>query len=640
MKKVKCCLLIFIVTIILNGCQGKPVEVFSIEKLDADIAHWSSEKYQGREAGTKGNFDARDEIANQFKQIGLEPLQTKDYFMPFTMVFNDPKAIQTNLVVHLKNGETKDFTYGEDWLKRISSGIDVELPILLADNEREISPEESNQHIVVTEKQIMDEVRVQFVKTDSFRKTLSDYGGDSSIFQISESFYTYLKTNEKDIDKIHMNYYDAPFKQITTHNVVGKIPGNEDNVGKQAIVISAHFDHVGTAGESTFLGSVDNATGLTGVMNLASILKKDSKEKSFSSDILFVAFNAEENGLTGSTAFVEEIASEYDSIININLDCIGIKDGGKISFVGETMGSSNLNELLNKIAVNQEVESTSDLEEFSTMRSDHVSFLRNNFQAINISQERYDKIHTTEDTPAYTDSKPLKSAIEIVQAFVNNYHNTKFEKVENSVTTLDNFDEATYKNGMRLGEYKMVSTSGVNRLVINLDRDLTPSEVEDIQSAFTDTSYELIESQFKYELRNLEYYNTLSRNTVTDGEVYELKESDYEYANTHLTVQKENKNYFISTFKGEVGIEEGSIDIETIDGWKLLSHNDPSTNEKAFTTAISTINVDNEVYSVLIQNYDENAGKSFDTYTKEELVQLIDGFNQELAIQQIIKMTN
>ncbi|MFF2752475.1 M28 family metallopeptidase [Psychrobacillus sp. NPDC058041] len=597
--------------------------------------------YEGREAGTKGNFKARDDIAKEFKKIGLEPLHSQDYFMPFPMIFWDSDAVQTKLVVHLKDGETKEFLYGEDWMKRISSGINVDLPILLAEPNKEISPIESDQHIIVTEEVVMplDDIRIQFIKTDAFKKTLTEYSSKSSAFQISESFYTYLKKNENDIDYIHLIYYKAPFEQITAHNVVGKIPGNGDSVGKQAIVISAHFDHVGTAGKSIFLGSVDNATGLTGVMNLAKILKDNSKVKPFSSDILFVAFNAEENNLIGSAAFVEEIASEYDSIININLDCIGIKDGGNISFVGESSSSSNLNELFEEIAGNQEVESTSILEDFAIMTSDHVSFLRNNFQAINISQERFDKIHTTEDTPAYTDSKPLKAAIELVQTFVNNHHNTKFEKLDNYVTSYNNFDEDMYKNGMNFGEYKKVSASGVDRLVINLDREMTQKESEDILATFTDISYDLVDSQFKYGLKNPEYYNTLSSSTET-GEVYKLKESDYEYHSTLITVQKENKKHFINFSSGEVGIAIDPKDIEQVGDWKLLSYTNESTKEKIYTTAISIINVNNEVYSVVIQNYDEKVQKALDTYTKDELESLINGFNHELAIQQIIKMTN
>lgn len=590
MKYVKCYLLIIIATIILSGCQAESVEIFSLEKLDADIARWSSEMYEGREAGTKGNFKARDDIAKEFKKIGLEPLQSQDYFLPFPMIFWNSEAVQTKLEVHLKNGETKEFLYGEDWMKRMSSGINVELPILLAEPNKEISTIESDQHIIVTEEVVMplDEIRIQFIKTDTFKKTLTEYSSQSSAFQISGSFYTYLKKNEKDIDYIHLIYYKAPFEQITTHNVVGKISGNRDNVGKQAIVISAHFDHVGTTGKSIFLGSIDNATGLTGVMNLAKILKEDSKDKSFSSDILFVAFNAEENGLLGSTAFVEEIASEYDSIININLDCIGIKDGGKISFVGEPSGSSNLNELFEKIAVNQEVESKSILEEFASMTSDHVSFLRYNFQAINISQEKFDKIHTTADTPAYTDSKPLKAAIELVQAFVNNYHNTKFEKMENLNS------------------------------VLNTDiRDFTQIEAENIQSTFADSSYKIVNSHYKFM----------------------LNESDNDYGNAYLTVQKENKDYFISIFRGEVEIVKDPSDIETIGSWKLLSDTDESSIEKIYTTAVSMINVENEVFTVLLQNYDEKASKATDTYSKEELESFIAGFNHVLAVQQIIKMT-
>lgn len=54
-----------------------------------------------------------------------------------------------------------------------------------------------------------------------------------------------------------------------------------------------------------------------------------------------------------------------------NLDCIGIKGGGNISFVGETSDSSTLNQLLEKMAFNQKegiVKDPSDIETISSWK--------------------------------------------------------------------------------------------------------------------------------------------------------------------------------------------------------------------------------------------------------------------------------
>jgi len=595
-------LLIFIsILLLMSGCNDEPLAVLSEEKLDKEIAYWSSEKFKGRQTGTQGNISARNEIAKQFNEIDLEPLSSKGYLMPFFMSFNDPKEIQTKLVVHLKDGQVKEFSYGKDWMHKISSGINVELPIQFVDGVKEIS-EESKQNILVTEKMItpIEDVRAQFVKTDTFKKTIFNYGAEGSVFQISESLYTYLQTNEKEVDKVKLVYHNAPFKQITAHNVVGKIPGDGKNVGKQAIVISAHFDHVGTAGELTFKGSVDNATGLTGLMNLASILKEDSKEKPFSSDIIIAAFNAEESNLIGSSALVEAISPDYESIININMDTIGIKDGGKITFAGETIGSSLLSKELENIALSQETESTLVLEEFATLQSDHVSFLRANYQAINISQERYDKIHSIEDTPANSDSKPLKSAIEVVQAFVKTNHDTKFETIDQATPT-------TSPQG-KTERYK----------------EMTIEEISTIQSTFKDQSFKLVEAAQLYKLINPE---SISSNS-------EVGDSDYEFSSTHLVIQKGNKKYFIQIFSSDgISFEEGRKNIETLGSWQFFAD-----EEKLYNVAISTITLDNQQFSLIAQNFNQKTEKSYDSYTKEEIEGLIVAFDEELVIKALLKM--
>ncbi|TQR19026.1 M28 family metallopeptidase [Psychrobacillus vulpis] len=414
-------LFIVFILVLLSGCNKTIINNLSEEKLKEEISYWSSEKFQGRQTGTKGNNLARDEIAKQFKQLELVPVKKKDYLMPFEMYFFNPVKIQSHLVVNLQDGQKKDFSYGTDWMEKYTDfDVNLELPISFS---------ESKGKILITD-ELQDEsenVAIQFVRTETFRKTSMHAVLGGSVFQITDSFYTYLKSNEEKIKNIELNY-SGPFEQITAHNVVGKISSSRSNK-KQAIVISAHFDHMGTAGDTTFLGSVDNATGITALMNLASILKDDSKKQAFASDIIFVAFNAEESGLVGSTEFVEEISSQYQSILNINLDCIGVKDGGEITFFGEEPASNLLSEKLTAIAKEMNITSNEHIEKVATSYSDHVPFMRSNYQAITISQERFDKIHTPEDNIEYTDSKPLKDAIEIVQNFVLENHNIKFEKI-------------------------------------------------------------------------------------------------------------------------------------------------------------------------------------------------------------------
>lgn len=101
-------------------------------------------------------------------------------------------------------------------------------------------------------------------------------------------------------------------------NVIGKIKGKDST---KAIVISAHFDTVPTT-----KGALDNGTGVVSLLKLAKELSTELKGKEFPVDIIFAAFNTEENGLLGSTHFISTLREDYKDFYNLNIDCIGLKD--------------------------------------------------------------------------------------------------------------------------------------------------------------------------------------------------------------------------------------------------------------------------------------------------------------------------
>lgn len=113
----------------------------------------------------------------------------------------------------------------------------------------------------------------------------------------------------------------------TINNIVGKIEGNSNN----AIVISAHFDHIGIQDGKIIRGAIDNASGVAVLLDLAEILNNKYSVNKPVFDIIFCAFNGEENGLTGSEKFIEDINGKYDNLININIDSVGYKNGGKVT---------------------------------------------------------------------------------------------------------------------------------------------------------------------------------------------------------------------------------------------------------------------------------------------------------------------
>jgi hypothetical protein len=111
---------------------------------------------------------------------------------------------------------------------------------------------------------------------------------------------------------------------ITGRNVIGYLDKNAE----KTIVIGAHFDHLGMGGQGSLHrgdsaihnGADDNASGTAALLALAKIFKSESLK----SNIFFIAFSGEENGLWGSNYFVKNPTLDLKGITYmINMDMVG-----------------------------------------------------------------------------------------------------------------------------------------------------------------------------------------------------------------------------------------------------------------------------------------------------------------------------
>lgn len=100
---------------------------------------------------------------------------------------------------------------------------------------------------------------------------------------------------------------------------------------EQFVVVSAHFDHLGRRDGSLYPGADDNASGVAGILAVASWFVRHQPGRS----LLFVAFDAEELGLQGARYFVKAPPVELKQIvIDINLDMIARGDANTLWVAG------------------------------------------------------------------------------------------------------------------------------------------------------------------------------------------------------------------------------------------------------------------------------------------------------------------
>jgi hypothetical protein len=125
-------------------------------------------------------------------------------------------------------------------------------------------------------------------------------------------------TNGRDLKK----YEDAA-------NLVAFIPGSSS---RKVIVITAHYDHVGTGradsnGDSIFNGADDNASGTAAMMVLAEYFSKNRPLHS----MMFVALDAEEMGLRGAKALLDDFPYPLEQILlNVNMDMLSRSDKNEL----------------------------------------------------------------------------------------------------------------------------------------------------------------------------------------------------------------------------------------------------------------------------------------------------------------------
>lgn len=125
----------------------------------------------------------------------------------------------------------------------------------------------------------------------------------------------------------HPFSFKAGKTTVTGANLIAFLPGKK----QKAIVISAHYDHLGVKNGKIYNGADDDASGVGGILEIAAYFAKHKPEHT----LIFVAFDAEEMGLQGAKAFVSRSPVPLSRIrLNINLDMVSHNDKGELYVAG------------------------------------------------------------------------------------------------------------------------------------------------------------------------------------------------------------------------------------------------------------------------------------------------------------------
>jgi Zn-dependent M28 family amino/carboxypeptidase len=179
-------------------------------------------------------------------------------------------------------------------------------------------------------------------------------------------------------------------RDINTRNVVAVIPGSDPQLKDEAVVFSAHWDHLGIGdpvnGDRIYNGAVDNATGCAILLEIARAWAALPHKPRRSA--VFVSVTAEEGGLRGSEYYA---AHPYfppsKTALNLNFDAF--EPFGRTKDITVTGAErTSVWPLVQQDAqrFSYEIKPDPRPEQGSYFRSDHFSFARAGVPAFSIHQ--------------------------------------------------------------------------------------------------------------------------------------------------------------------------------------------------------------------------------------------------------------
>lgn len=394
-----------------------------------------SREFEGRQTGTKGGEVASSWIGEIFQGFGLKPAYPggNQYFQPYSApCFN--LLPEVSFMLTTKEGNTP-FVYKQDFIPSPSSGsgtasgaitfvgygitnpekkwddyegIDVKNKIVMllrrapannsfSDSDMYFSTKISNAKnhgaigVIVVEKADENNPMSMLAKSAS-----GSIGSDiPAVFipcdiadQILSQSNTTVRELQKKMDELgkpmSISIKAGAYIKINmsmeikeTRNVIGYIPAKDPSV-ETNILVTAHYDHLGVdlVNGDLYPGANDNGSGTAALIESARVLTSNCYLPSI--NIVFVAFSGEEEGLLGSSYYIENPLFPLNKTLAVlNMDMVG-------TGTGDIYAGTNFKDLTDKIleaakALKKQVPISKSLVNGG---SDQLLFARNNVPAV------------------------------------------------------------------------------------------------------------------------------------------------------------------------------------------------------------------------------------------------------------------
>jgi len=325
----------------------------------AHMEFLASDAMQGRGSGTQFELLAGHYIASQLRQFGVEPAgdaATGGKSFLQTIALTRQAFAAAPVLSFSANGAEKRLAHGKEMLvgRIAAAGLKGSLQKLRAGEKPTAGAvvllsqsDGSGVQQLFQQANAMGRagaMAVLVAETPAIRERWAAMGADlpqlplagagdagsssSSILILSTDAYKELQA-VADGTPISIEGTLAPTQTNSTWNVVGVLRGSDPRLASEAVLLSAHMDHLGVGsgqtGDQIYNGADDDASGVVAVLELARALAGvGAKPKR---TIYFVLFGSEEKGGHGANYFLAHPPVALAQMVaNLEFEMIGRPD--------------------------------------------------------------------------------------------------------------------------------------------------------------------------------------------------------------------------------------------------------------------------------------------------------------------------
>ncbi|MCI0651673.1 MAG: M20/M25/M40 family metallo-hydrolase [Planctomycetes bacterium] len=207
-------------------------------------------------------------------------------------------------------------------------------------------------------------------------------------------------------------------------NIISIHRGSDPKLKEEAIVIGAHYDHIGfaknpqlTRGKPGELhnGADDNASGTAGILEVAEAFA--SHKIATKRTVIFMSFDGEEQGLLGSRYFVAHPTFPLEKIrCMLNIDMIS-RNEPRAMYFGKLDRFKELNDIVEGVARRFGIFLNPEGMAQYMNRSDQEAFIARNIPACFIFGGMHSEYHTERDDVELVDPSKMEAIARLMFLF-------------------------------------------------------------------------------------------------------------------------------------------------------------------------------------------------------------------------------